>query len=114
MQDPEITIGIMGLSESFDRDDGIPVMYQALVVQKQREHLQFLSVLVLPRRRTCLTVSLQEAPRVEGRGVRLLFPIQSTPDNSNLQGKSKKVRVIRSSKKIAGSKEKKKTVFTVQ
>ena len=32
--------------------------------------------------------------------------IQSTPDNSNLQGKSKKVRVIGSSKKIAGSKEK--------
>ena len=29
-----------------------------------------------------------------------------TPDNSNLQGKSKKVRVIGSSKKIAGSKEK--------
>ena len=27
--------------------------------------------------------------------------IQSTPDNSNLQGKSKKVRVIGSSKKIA-------------
>ena len=44
--------------------------------------------------------------------------VQSTPDNSNLQGKSKKVgflisgvRVIGSSKKIAGSKEKK-TVFT--
>ena len=32
---------------------------------------------------------------------------QSTLDNSNLQGKSKKVRVIGSSKKIAGSKEKK-------
>ena len=32
--------------------------------------------------------------------------IQSTPDNSNLQGKSKKVRVIGNSKKIAGSKEK--------
>ena len=38
--------------------------------------------------------------------------IQSTPDNSNLQGKSKKVRVIGSSKKIAGSKEK--TVFIAQ
>ena len=38
--------------------------------------------------------------------------IQSTPDNSNLQGKSKIVRVIGSSKKIAGSKEK--TVFTAQ
>ena len=33
--------------------------------------------------------------------------IQSTPDNSNLQGKSKKVRVIGNSKEIAGSKEKK-------
>ena len=32
--------------------------------------------------------------------------IQSTPDNSNLQGKSKIVRVIASSKKIAGSKVK--------
>ena len=32
--------------------------------------------------------------------------IQWTPKNSNLQGKSKKVRVIGSSKKIAGSKEK--------
>ena len=29
------------------------------------------------------------------------------PDNSNVQGKSKKVRVIGSSKKIAGSKQKK-------
>ena len=37
--------------------------------------------------------------------------LQSTLDNSNLQGKSKKVRVIGSSKKIAGSKE---TVFTAQ
>ena len=36
--------------------------------------------------------------------------IQSTPDNSNLQGKSKKVRVIGNSEKIAGSKEK--IVFT--
>ena len=32
--------------------------------------------------------------------------LQSTPDNSNLEGRSKKVRVIGSSKKIAGSKEK--------
>ena len=39
--------------------------------------------------------------------------IQSTPDNSNLWGKSKKVRVIGGSKKIAGSKGKK-TVFTAQ
>ena len=31
--------------------------------------------------------------------------LQSTADNSNLQGKSKKVRVIGSLKKIAGSKE---------
>ena len=37
--------------------------------------------------------------------------IQSTPDNSNLQGNAKKVRVIRSSKKIAGSKEKKNTFY---
>ena len=29
--------------------------------------------------------------------------VQLTPDNSNLQGKSKKVRVIESSKKIAES-----------
>ena len=33
--------------------------------------------------------------------------VQLTPNNSNLQGKSKKVRVIGSSKKIAGSTEKK-------
>ena len=32
--------------------------------------------------------------------------LQSTPDNSNLQGKSKRVRVIGSSKKIAESKVK--------
>ena len=32
--------------------------------------------------------------------------VQSTPDHSNLQGKSKKVRVIGSSKKIARSKKK--------
>ena len=43
--------------------------------------------------------------------------LQSTPDNSNLQGKSETfelsgVRVIGSSKKIAGNKEK--TVFTEQ
>ena len=30
---------------------------------------------------------------------------KSTPDNSNIQGKSKKVRVIRSLKQITGSKE---------
>ena len=39
--------------------------------------------------------------------------IQLTPDNSNLQGKSKKVRVIGSSKKIAGSKEKNSFYCTV-
>ena len=32
--------------------------------------------------------------------------IQSTPDNSNLQGKSKKVRVVGRSKNIAGRKQK--------
>ena len=31
--------------------------------------------------------------------------VQSTPDNSNLLGKSKKVRVIGSSKQITGNKE---------
>ena len=36
-----------------------------------------------------------------------MYKITSTPDNSNLQEKSKKVRVIGSSKEIAGSKEKK-------
>ena len=39
--------------------------------------------------------------------------VQLTPDNSNLQGKSKKVRVIGSSKKIAGSKEKNSFYCTV-
>ena len=39
--------------------------------------------------------------------------VQSPPDNSNLQGKSKKVRVIGSSKKIAGSKEKNSFYCTV-
>ena len=32
------------------------------------------------------------------------FMLQSTPDNLNLQGKSKKVRVIGSSKQITGNK----------
>ena len=41
------------------------------------------------------------------------FSLQSTPDNSNVQGKSKKVRVVGSSKKIAESKVKKK-FFTAQ
>ena len=39
--------------------------------------------------------------------------IQLTPDNSNLQGKSKKVRVIGSSKKIAESKVKNSFYCTV-
>ena len=39
--------------------------------------------------------------------------LQSTPDNSNLQGKSKKVRVIGSSKKIAESKVKNGFYYTV-
>ena len=39
--------------------------------------------------------------------------IQSTPDNPNLQGKSKKVRVIGSSKKIAESKVKNSFYCTV-
>ena len=39
--------------------------------------------------------------------------IQSTPDNSNLQGESKQVRVIGSSKKIARSKEKNSFYCTV-
>ena len=37
----------------------------------------------------------------------LVVVVQSTPNNSNLQWKSKKVRVIGSSKKIAESKVKK-------
>ena len=37
--------------------------------------------------------------------------LQSTPDNSNLQGKSKNVRVIGSSKKIAGSKKTKDSFY---
>ena len=43
----------------------------------------------------------------------LKYKVQSTPNNSNLQGKSKKVRVIGSSKKIAGSKEKNSFYCTV-
>ena len=41
------------------------------------------------------------------------FEAQSTPDNSNLQGKSKKIRVIRSSKKIAENKVKNSFYCTV-
>ena len=40
------------------------------------------------------------------RALTLYIELQSTPDNWNLQGKSKKVRVIGSWKKITGSKEK--------
>ena len=40
--------------------------------------------------------------------------VQSTPDISNLQGKSKKVRVIGSSEKIAANKRKKFFSSTVQ
>ena len=45
-----------------------------------------------------------------------LFEIQSTPDNLNVQGKLKKVRVIGSSsyrelEKKGGGEERKKTVF---
>ena len=43
----------------------------------------------------------------------LTILLQSTPNNSNLQGKSKKVRVIGSSKKIAGSKVKNSFYCTV-
>ena len=39
--------------------------------------------------------------------------LQSTPDSSNLQGKSKKIRVIGSSKKIVVSKEKKRVYCRV-
>ena len=43
----------------------------------------------------------------------LQLRVQSTPDNSNLQGKSKKVRVIGSPKKIAESKVKNSFYCTV-
>ena len=44
---------------------------------------------------------------VVGRGSWVVVKkVQSTPDNSNLKGKSKKVQVIASSKKIADSKVK--------
>ena len=45
--------------------------------------------------------------KIRVNGYRQSEEIQSTPDNSNLQGKSKKVRVIGSLKKIAESKVKK-------
>ena len=38
-------------------------------------------------------------------GKKIFFYLQSTPDNLNLQGKLKKVRVIESLKQITGSKE---------
>ena len=43
----------------------------------------------------------------------LVYCIQSNPDNYNLQGKSKKIRVIGSSKKIAESKVKNSFYCTV-
>ena len=49
-------------------------------------------------------------PSLYGPSVILFYiytKLQSTPDNSNFQVKSKKVRVIGSSKNMAGSKEKK-------
>ena len=42
-----------------------------------------------------------------------ILQVQSTLHNSNLQGKSKNVRVIGSSKKIAGSKEKNSFYYTM-
>ena len=42
--------------------------------------------------------------------INTFLELQSTPDNSTFQEKSKQVRVIGNSKKIAGSEEK--TVFT--
>ena len=47
------------------------------------------------------------------KGLKYKNRLQSTPVNSNLQGKSKKVRVIGSSKKIAGSKVKNSFYCTV-
>ena len=43
-----------------------------------------------------------------------IFTTQSTPDNSNLQGKSKTVRVIGSSAKKIAPRVRKRTVFTAQ
>ena len=40
--------------------------------------------------------------------------LQSTADNSNLQGKSKKARVIGSLRKIAGGKEKKNSFYCTE
>ena len=107
----KITIQITGLSGSFDGDDGIPVMYQALVLQKTEKQLNNESIYNFYQplfSRGDVHVFNSIPPRSSkglggGGGVRLLFPIQSTPDDSNLRGKSKKVRVIGSSKKIAGS-----------
>ena len=52
-----------------------------------------------------MTLSVSGAVSVE--------QIHSTPDNSNLQGKSKTVQVIGSSKKMAGSKGKNSFFCTV-
>ena len=58
--------------------------------------------------------ALRDKPkeRLRGRLTKLTL-IQSTPENSNLQGKSKKVRIIESSKKIAGGKVKNSFYCTV-
>ena len=56
-------------------------------------------------------ISLKHIVLYKGKGQKGNLT-QSTPDNSNLQGKLKNIRVIGSLKRIAGSKEK--TVFTAQ
>ena len=57
--------------------------------------------------------TIKNVQEVTVRSLLFTLLIKPTPDNSNLQRNSKKVRVIGSSKKIAGSKEKL-TVFTAQ
>ena len=44
MQDPENNHRDYGIEQSFDRDDGIPVMYQALVLQKTEKPLNTESI----------------------------------------------------------------------
>ena len=85
---------------------GLPVYFRMKICYTKKQNKtkgqetkkgKFSSARVEPR-----TSALSIAPR----------QLQSTPDNSNLQGKSKIVRVIGSSKTLAGSKEK--TDFTAQ
>ena len=85
---------------------GLPVYFKMKICYTKKQNKtkgqetkkgKFSSARVEPR-----TSALSIAPR----------QLQSTPDNSNLQGKSKIVRVIGSSKTLAGSKEK--TDFTAQ